>query len=96
MTDRKVSREGQGIALNNIENVKTTDINVDHSKTGDEGHVAPQMRTKSDDLTVWESIKQYKLVTLVAMGAAFSASLDGYRKYIFISLPISSPLGNRS
>lgn len=40
----------------------------------------PQMRLKSDDLGVWESVKQYKLITAVAMVAAFAASLDGYRK----------------
>ena len=38
------------------------------------------MRAKSDDLTVWQTAKQYKLVTLLAMSAAFSASLDGYRE----------------
>lgn len=37
------------------------------------------MRSKSDDLSVWEAVKQYKLVTAVAMGAAFCASLDGYQ-----------------
>lgn len=41
---------------------------------------APQMRSKMDDLSIWESVKAYKLVTAVAMAAALSASLDGYRK----------------
>lgn len=38
------------------------------------------MRSKVDDLAVWQSVKQFKIVSLVAMAAAFSASLDGYRK----------------
>ncbi|MAD83297.1 MAG: hypothetical protein CL912_10045 [Deltaproteobacteria bacterium] len=41
---------------------------------------APQMRSKDDDLGVWETVKQYKLITTVAMAAAFAASLDGYRE----------------
>jgi SP family general alpha glucoside:H+ symporter-like MFS transporter len=41
---------------------------------------APLMRTKADDLGVWQSVRQYKVVGLIAMAAAFSASLDGYRK----------------
>lgn len=40
----------------------------------------PVMRAEVDNLSVWESVRQYKYVSLVAMGAAFSASLDGYRK----------------
>ncbi len=42
-----------------------------------------QMRSKLDDLSVWESVKRQKLITIVAMSAAFSASLDGYRKSPF-------------
>lgn len=42
----------------------------------------PQMRLKSDDLGIWESVGRYKLISAVAMAAAFSASLDGYRKSI--------------
>lgn len=41
-----------------------------------------QMRSKIDDLTVWESVKKHRLITLVAMAAAFSAALDGYRKFL--------------
>ena len=40
----------------------------------------PIMRTKEDDLGVWQSVKRYKRVSALAMIAAFSASLDGYRK----------------
>ena len=42
---------------------------------------APQMRSKDDDLGVWETVKQYKLITAVAMAGAFAASLDGYREF---------------
>ncbi|WPG99101.1 general substrate transporter [Acrodontium crateriforme] len=37
------------------------------------------MRSRSDDLGIWQSVKQYKMITFVAMCAAFSASLDGYQ-----------------
>jgi sugar porter (SP) family MFS transporter len=40
---------------------------------------APQMRLKSDDLGIWESVGRYRLISAVAMAAAFSASLDGYQ-----------------
>ncbi|KAH7400436.1 MFS transporter [Cadophora sp. MPI-SDFR-AT-0126] len=40
---------------------------------------APQMRSKDDDLGIWETVKQYKLITAVAMAGAFAASLDGYQ-----------------
>jgi hypothetical protein len=41
---------------------------------------APVMRSKADDLSIWQSIGRYKVVGLISMAAAFSASLDGYRK----------------
>ncbi|RQM04955.1 hypothetical protein DH86_00003879 [Scytalidium sp. 3C] len=37
------------------------------------------MRSKVDDLSVWESLRRFKLVAGIAMIAAFSASLDGYQ-----------------
>lgn len=61
--------------------------NVQHYMTSEEMEGAiskgevPVMRSKLDDLTVWQSVTRYKLVALVAMAAAFSASLDGYRQY---------------
>lgn len=56
---------------------KALDSHVeDISHTG----ATAQMRSKSDDLSVWQSMLQHKFVGLVAMSAAFSASLDGYRK----------------
>lgn len=39
----------------------------------------PLMRSKADDLTVWQSVRLYKRVWLIAMAAAFCASLDGYQ-----------------
>jgi len=41
---------------------------------------APLMRSKADELSVWQSVRVYKRVGVIAMLAAFSASLDGYRK----------------
>jgi hypothetical protein len=56
---------------------------IEHVSTQQEPDMAskerPVMRSKVDDMTVWQSVKQFKLVSLVAMAAAFSASLDGYR-----------------
>ncbi|WVW82736.1 hypothetical protein I302_104747 [Kwoniella bestiolae CBS 10118] len=38
-----------------------------------------QMRSKHDDLGIWAAVKQNKKIALVAMAAAFSASLEGYQ-----------------
>lgn len=40
----------------------------------------PVMRSREDDLSVWQCALRFKRVSLIAMVAAFSASLDGYRK----------------
>ncbi|TVY24802.1 General alpha-glucoside permease [Lachnellula hyalina] len=40
---------------------------------------APLMRSKADELSVWQSVRVYKRVGVIAMLAAFSASLDGYQ-----------------
>lgn len=45
---------------------------------------APLMRSRQDDLTVWQSVRRYKRVGFVAMAAAFCAALDGYRKTLLI------------
>ncbi|KAF5247604.1 hypothetical protein FANTH_6355 [Fusarium anthophilum] len=37
------------------------------------------MRSKLDDLSVWQSVRRFKRVGCIAMLAAFSASLDGYQ-----------------
>ena len=42
---------------------------------------AQPKRSKVDDIGVWQSIQRYRGVGFVAMAAAFSASLDGYRKF---------------
>ncbi|KAJ4328834.1 hypothetical protein N0V84_000621 [Fusarium piperis] len=39
----------------------------------------PVMRSRFDDLGVWQSVRRYKHVGLIAMTAAFCASLDGYQ-----------------
>ncbi|KAF7595497.1 hypothetical protein BBP40_005833 [Aspergillus hancockii] len=40
---------------------------------------APVMRSKIDDLSVWQTVRRYKVISVVAMAAAFSAALDGYQ-----------------
>lgn len=42
----------------------------------------PVTRSTTDDLSVWQSARQHKYLGLVAMAAAFSASLDGYRTFL--------------
>jgi hypothetical protein len=54
---------------------------------------APVMRSKVDDLSVWQSVRQYKVIGVVAMAAAFSASMDGYRGFFMPSF--SSTNGDR-
>jgi hypothetical protein len=48
----------------------------------------PLMRSNLDDLGIWEGLRRYKTVTMIAMAAAFSAALDGYRmlSYVFLGL----------
>ena len=46
----------------------------------------PVMRSQEDDLSVWQCALRFKRVSLIAMVAAFSASLDGYRKKQFFFL----------
>lgn len=41
---------------------------------------APLLRSKVDDLSIWQSVLIYKRVGFIAMAAAFCAALDGYRK----------------
>ena len=53
---------------------------VERRDSGDAASM-PVMRSKFDDLSVWQSVRRYKQVGLIAMAAAFCASLDGYRKY---------------
>lgn len=41
--------------------------------------MGPIMRSSEDDLGIWQSVRRFRTVSLIAMAAAFSASLDGYR-----------------
>ncbi|KAJ6011993.1 hypothetical protein N7522_002348 [Penicillium canescens] len=65
--------------------IKPMTENIEHSIATKEmeAHIEkaniPIMRTKEDDLGVWQSVKRYKRVSALAMIAAFSASLDGYQ-----------------
>ncbi len=45
---------------------------------------APLMRSKEDEIPIWQSIRRHKLVGLIAMAAAFCAALDGYRKAFLV------------
>jgi SP family general alpha glucoside:H+ symporter-like MFS transporter len=45
---------------------------------------APVMRSKADDLSVWQTVRIYKRVGLIAMAAGFCASLDGYRNNTYL------------
>lgn len=56
---------------------RTETMEEDTAKKG-----ALLMRSNADDLSIWQSVRQYKLIGVVAMAAAFSASLDGYRTEI--------------
>ena len=42
--------------------------------------VGPLMRSKEDSLGIWRTVLRHKRVGLIAMTAAFCASLDGYRE----------------
>ncbi|CRK30147.1 hypothetical protein BN1723_014518 [Verticillium longisporum] len=42
------------------------------------------MRAKSDDLSVWATMRLYKVAGIIAMAGAFSASLDGYRTWFVL------------
>lgn len=70
-----------------MESSKPTSDGIEHAiptkemEARIEKGATPIMRTKEDDLSVWQSVRRYKWVSVLAMLAAFSASLDGYRKY---------------
>ena len=57
-----------------VERTTTTEEQMPTSKGG-----APLMRSKADDISVWESARRYKRVGFIAMAAAFCAALDGYQ-----------------
>jgi hypothetical protein len=59
----------------------TDDQKVDIEHVGDVQHSTTiQMKSSMDKVPVFEALVKYKRVALWAMLAAFSASLDGYRK----------------
>lgn len=60
-----------------IQMVERTTTNDDQIPTKDEN---PLMRSKADDLSVWQTATRFKRVGFMAMAAAFCAALDGYRK----------------
>ncbi|CDM30447.1 General substrate transporter [Penicillium roqueforti FM164] len=58
----------------NIEDAFSHQENVMPTKS-----MGPIMRSREDDLGVWHCVRRFKIVSLIAMTAAFSASLDGYQ-----------------
>lgn len=42
------------------------------------------MRSSEDDLSIWRTARRFKLTSTIAMAAAFSASLDGYRTFLAV------------
>lgn len=56
-----------------------------------EDREGPILRSAEDDLSVWQGVRRFKRAGCIAMLAAFSAALDGYRK---ISIPPVSPIGH--
>ncbi|WWC60749.1 uncharacterized protein I303_103325 [Kwoniella dejecticola CBS 10117] len=74
------------VPVHSITNEKDHEVvHADHLQTAEEvrrtmskgGQV--QMRSKHDDLGLWATVKQNKVIAGVAMAAAFSASLEGYQ-----------------
>lgn len=63
----------------NIEDAFSHQENVMPTKS-----MGPIMRSREDDLDVWHCVRRFKIVSLIAMTAAFSASLDGYRKLLLL------------
>ncbi|OKL61225.1 hypothetical protein UA08_03351 [Talaromyces atroroseus] len=70
-----------------METAKTEEQTIEHvamapeetNETGILKGSAPVMRTAEDDLSIWQSVRRYKRASMLAMIAAFSASLDGYQ-----------------
>lgn len=77
-------REVSAVAANDIQHtddIKAETVNIENFDVEDEKNGGgAKMRTRADDLGVWESVKRYKLITAVGMAAAFAASMDGYRE----------------
>ena len=73
----------------NIEMVENS-TTADEMPPPDSQGGAPLMRSKADDLSVWQCVWLYKRVGVISMVAAFAASLDGYRK-AFLTCRSSDP-----
>lgn len=65
-------------ANDTVERVATTEEADQMRKDG-----MPVMRSRADELSIWQSVRRNKVLGLIAMSAAFSAALDGYRKHYF-------------
>ncbi|KAF7553525.1 hypothetical protein G7Z17_g3531 [Cylindrodendrum hubeiense] len=61
-----------------IDRIEHRETAEEMQQTIDKGGV-PLMRSREDDLSIWKTVLRYKTVGIIAMGAAFSASLDGYQ-----------------
>ncbi|KAH7127828.1 general substrate transporter [Dactylonectria estremocensis] len=61
-----------------IDTIEHRDQVDEVQQTLDKGGV-PLMRSREDDLGVWDTTLKYKTIGVIAMAAAFSASLDGYQ-----------------
>jgi hypothetical protein len=66
------------ISKENAENIE--DVSPNQRDEFPTKNMGPIMRSREDDLGVWQCVLRFKTVSLIAMTAAFSASLDGYRK----------------
>jgi SP family general alpha glucoside:H+ symporter-like MFS transporter len=66
------------ISKENVENIE--DLSPNQRDEMPTKSMGPIMRSREDDLGVWQCVLRFKTVSLIAMTAAFSASLDGYRK----------------
>ncbi|KAL4899290.1 hypothetical protein BDW74DRAFT_183822 [Aspergillus multicolor] len=69
--------DGEKVETERVE--ETTIVHNDETETETTAKGQPVMRSGLDNLSIWESLRRYKVVTMIAMAAAFSASLDGYQ-----------------
>ncbi|KAJ6089811.1 hypothetical protein N7467_005027 [Penicillium canescens] len=65
------------ISKENAENIE--DVSPNQRDEMPTKNMGPIMRSREDDLGVWQCVLRFKTVSLIAMTAAFSASLDGYQ-----------------
>ncbi|KAJ5297538.1 hypothetical protein PENANT_c005G03852 [Penicillium antarcticum] len=65
------------ISKENVENIE--DVTPDQKDELPTKNMGTVMRSREDDLGIWQCVLRFKTVSLIAMTAAFSASLDGYQ-----------------